>query len=328
MVWVKFISCILIIFFSGRKVAKYGDIIAQKTGLGGVWIGVVLIALITSLPELFNGVSAIILVGAPDLTVGNLLGANSFNLLNLALLDIICQNGSLLALVSRTHRLTGWFSLLLVLVVAASVFISHSLYTMDMGWMGWYTPIIILLYLVSMRMIFLSEQRQPARQETRSDYGEESTGKVYLYFAFSAACIIGAGIWLAIIGHEIALVTGWGQGFVGSLLLAFTTSLPEITVSFAAMRMGARDMAIANMLGSNLFNMTIIPIDDLLYLKGPVLAAVSERLLITALAVMLMTVIFTVGLNFKPRRFFRLNWWNSALILLFLFSAYFSFTLA
>jgi len=328
LVWVKFISCILIIFFSGRKVAKYGDIIAQKTGLGGVWIGVVLIALITSLPELFNGVSAIVLVGAPDLTVGNLLGANSFNLLNLALLDIICQNGSLLALASRTHRLTGWFSLLLVLVVAASVFISHSLYTMDMGWMGWYTPIIILLYLVSMRMIFLSEQRQPARQETRLDYGEESTGKVYLYFAFSAACIIGAGIWLAIIGNEIALVTGWGQGFVGSLLLAFTTSLPEITVSFAAMRIGARDMAIANMLGSNLFNMTIIPIDDLLYLKGPVLAAVSERLLITALAVMLMTVIFTVGLNFKPRRFFRLNWWNSALILLFLFSAYFSFTMA
>lgn len=328
MVWVKFISCILIIFFSGRKVAKYGDIIAQKTGLGGVWIGVVLIALITSLPELFNGVSAIILVGAPDLTVGNLLGANSFNLLNLALLDIICQNGSLLALVSRTHRLTGWFSLLPVLVVAASIFISRSLYTMDMGWMGWYSPIIILLYLVSMRMIFLSEQRQPARQETRLDYGEESTGKVYLYFAFSAACIIGAGIWLAFIGNEITLVTGWGQGFVGGLLLAFTTSLPEITVSFAAMRIGARDMAIANMLGSNLFNMTIIPIDDLLYLKGPVLAAVSERLLIIALAVMLMTVIFTVGLNFKPRRFFRLNWWNSALILLFLFSAYFSFTLA
>lgn len=328
MVWVKFISCILIIFFSGRKVAKYGDIIAQKTGLGGVWIGIALIALVTSLPELFNGVSAIILVGAPDLTVGNLLGANSFNLLNLALLDIICQNGSLLALASRTHRLTGWFSLLLVLVVAASVFISRSLYTMDMGWMGWYTPIIILLYLVFMRMIFLSERRQPARQETRLDYGEESTGKVYFYFAFSAACIIGAGIWLAFIGDEIAMVTGWGQSFVGSLLLAFTTSLPEITVSFAAMRIGARDMAIANMLGSNLFNMLIIPIDDLLYLKGPVLAAVSERLLITALAVMLMTAIFTVGLNFKPRRFFRLNWWNSALILLFLFSAYFSFTLA
>ena len=327
-VWVKFILCILIIFFSGRKIAKYGDIIAGKTGLGGLWTGLVLLALVTSLPELFTGVSAIRLVDAPDLTVGNLLGANAFNLLNLALLDIVRQNGSLLALASRTHRLTGWFSLVLVLVVVVSIFISHRFYAMDIGWIGWYTPIIILLYLVFVRGIFLFERRQPSSQETEPVYGEESTRRVYLYFAISATFIIGAGIWLATIGDEIALVTGWGQSFVGSLLLAFTTSLPEITVSFAAMRIGATDMAVANMIGSNLFNMTIIPIDDLLYLKSPVLAAVSENHLITAFAVMLMTIIFIAGLHFKPRRFLRLSWWNCAMIVLFFLGAYFSFTLA
>jgi len=326
LVWVKFIFCILIIFFSGRKIAKYGDIIAGKTGLGGLWIGLVLIAFITSLPELFTGVSAIRLVDAPDLTVGNLLGANAFNLLNLALLDIAYQNGSLLAAASRIHRLTGWFSLILVLVVAACIFVSSRFYAMPIGWIGWYTPIIILLYLVFVRKIFFLEQRQPSTQETEPVYGEESTRRVYLYFAISAAFIIGAGIWLATIGDEIALVTGWGQSFVGSLLLAFTTSLPEITVSFAAMRIGATDMAIANMIGSNLFNMTVIPIDDLLYLKSPVLAAVSENNLITAFAVMLMTTIFIAGLYFKPRRFLRLSWWNSTVIVLFLLGAYFSFT--
>jgi len=328
LVWIKFILCILIIFFSGRKIAKYGDIIAGKTGLGGLWTGLILLALITSLPELFTGVSAIRLVDAPDLTVGNLLGANAFNLLNLALLDIAYQNGYLLTIASRTHRLTGWFSLVLVLVVAASIFISHRFYAMDIGWIGWYTPIIILLYLVFVRGIFLFERRQPSTQETEPVYGEESTRRVYLYFAISAAFIIGAGIWLATIGDEIALVTGWGQSFVGSLLLAFTTSLPEITVSFAAMRIGATDMAVANMIGSNLFNMTIIPIDDLLYLKSPVLAAVSENHIITAFAVMLMTIIFIAGLHFKPRRFLRLSWWNSAVIVLFFLGAYFSFTLA
>jgi len=328
LVWVKFILCILIIFFSGRKVAKYGDIIAHKTGLGEVWTGLVLLALITSLPELFNGVSAIIIVDAPDLTVGDLLGANAFNLLNLALLDIAYRNGSLLAVASRTHRLTGWFSLILVLVVAASIFISHQFYTFDIGWKGWYTPLIILLYIVFVRKIFLFEQRQSSPREAEPDYGEKSTGRVYLYFSISAAFIIGAGIWLAMIGDEIALVTGWEQSFVGSLFLAFTTTLPEITVSFAAMRIGATDMAVANMMGSNLFNMTIIPIDDLLYLKAPVLAAVSESHLITALAVMLMTIIFIAGLRFKPRRFFRLNWCNFTLIVLFSLSAYFNFTLA
>lgn len=328
MIWVKFILCILIIFFSGRKIAKYGDIIASKTGLGGVWTGLILLACITSLPELFNGVSAITILDAPDLTVGNLLGANAFNLLNLALLDITHRNGSLLAMASRTHRLTGWFSLALILVVAASIFISRHFYAMDIGWTGWYTPIIVLLYFVFVRKIFLFEQCQPSPRETEPDYEDKSMGRVYLYFSISAAFIIGAGIWLATIGDELALVTGWGQSFVGSLLLAFTTSLPEITVSFAAVRIGATDMAIANMIGSNLFNMTIIPINDLLYLKGPVLAAVSEGHLITALAVILMTIIFIAGLRFKPKRFLRLSWWNSVTIVLFLLSAYFSFTLA
>ena len=328
MIWVKFILSILIIFFSGKKIAKYGDIIASKTGLGGVWIGLILLAFITSLPELFNGVSAVILVREPDLTVGNLLGANAFNLLNLALLDIAHQNGSLLVMTSRIHRLTGWFSLALVLVVAASIFISRQFYAMDIGWIGWYTPIIIFLYFVFVRKIFLLERSHPSHRETNPAYEKESIGRTYIYFSVSAYFIIGAGIWLALIGDEIALTYGLGRSFVGSLLLAFATTLPEFTVSFTAMRMGATDMAIANMIGSNLFNMTIIPIDDLLYLKSPVLAAVSEGHLITALAVILMTIIFITGLRFKSRRFLRLSWWNSVTIVLFLLSAYFSFTLA
>jgi len=325
--WAKFIICILIIFFSGKKVARYGDIIATKTGLGGIWTGVILIALITSLPELFNGISAITLVGAPNLTVSNLLGANAFNLLNLALLDIAYQNGSLLAAVSRTHQLTGWFSLILVFVVAASIFISSHFHALGIGWIGWYTPIIILLYLFFVRRLFVLEQHQSSQQEARPDYEGISMRKACTCFAISAAFIIGAGIWLPTIGEEIALATGWGESFVGSLLLAFTTSLPEITVSFAAMRLGATNMAVANMIGSNLFNMTIIPVDDLIYLKGPVLAAISENNLITALAVMLMTMVFVTGLRFKPRRFFRLSWCSLALIVLFFFSAYCSFTL-
>jgi len=150
-------------------------------------------------------------------------------------------------------------------------------------------------------------------------------GKVYLKFGVSAVFIIGAGIWLATIGDEISLVTGWGQSCVGSLFLAFTTTLPEITVSFTAMRMGAIDLAVANMIGSNLFNLTIIPVTDLLYVKSPILAAVSEGHLITAIAVILMSLIFIAGLRFKPVRFLRLSWWNCSLIALFLASSYFSF---
>lgn len=326
MVWVKLIICILLIFFSGKRVAKYGDIIAVKSGLGGVWIGFILLAMITSLPELFNGVSAITLIGEPDLTVGNILGANAFNIFNLAILDIAYQNGPLLASASQTHRLTSWSSLILVLVIVTGIFIDLRFSFLGLLWIGWYTPVIVLLYFAFVRVIFIVEKRQNSPSETGLDYGEDTSWKVYSYFAASAVIIIGAGIWLAIIGEEITLVTGWGKSFVGSLILAFTTTLPEMTVSYTAMRMGAINMAIANMIGSNLFNATIIPIDDLLYLKAPVLSAVSESHLITAILVIIMTMIFVFGINRKPRRFFRLSWWNLILIGLFLAGAYFSFT--
>ena len=328
MVWLKFIVCVVIIFISGRKVARYGDVIAEKTGLGGVWIGLVLIAALTSLPELFNGISAITLVDAPGLTIGNLLGANMFNLFNLALLDLAHRNGSILAVVGKTHRLTGIFSLIMVLFIAGFILISSRFHVMDIGWIGWYTPFILLLYFVFARILYCYEQRHPSLQETELEYTDLSLKKICLHFSISAAFIIGAGIWLPFIGDEIASVYGWGQSFVGSLFLAFSTTLPEITVSFAAMRIGAKDLAVANLIGSNLFNLTIIPIDDLLYVKGPILASVSETHLVTACAVVLMTIVFIAGLRHRRQRFYRLSWWNVTLILLFLIGAYYNFQMA
>ena len=328
MVWVKFIVCVVIIFIAGRKTARYGDVIAEKTGLGGVWIGLILVSALTSLPELFNGVSAVTLVDAPELTVGNILGANMFNLFNLALLDLFHSNGSILAAVGKTHRLTGIFSLILVLSVAVFILVSSRCHPMGLGWIGWYTPFIILLYFVFARILYHYEQRHPSLRETEFEYADKSLRHIYIYFSIAAVFIIGAGIWLAFIGDEIAATYGWGQSFVGSLFLAFSTTLPEITVSFAAMRIGARDLAVANLIGSNLFNLTIIPIDDLLYAKGPILAAVSETHLVTAFTVMVMTVVFIIGLGHRHQRALRLSWWNITLIVLFILGAYYSFKMA
>ena len=327
MVWLKLIICILIIFIAGQKVAKYGDCIASRTGIGQVWMGVIAIALITSLPELFTGISAVTLVDSPDLTVGDLLGANAFNMLNLAILDVFHRNGSLLAAVSRAHQLTALFSIVLVAVVTVSIFISINFNEVALGWIGWYTPVILLVYLLAVRQIFYYEKNHPGPPDKTEDISI-SLSRLMVYFGIAAVCIIGAGIWLATIGDEIAEATGWGQSFVGTLFLAFTTTLPEMTVSFTAVRIGASDMAVGNMIGSNLFNMTIVPVVDIIYTKRPLLAGVSDGNLVTGLAVIVMTVLFIVGLRFVPRRFFRFSWLSICLIVLFLVSAYFSFVAA
>jgi cation:H+ antiporter len=327
LVWLKLIICILIIFIAGQKVAKYGDAVASRTGIGQVWMGVIAIAVITSLPELFTGISAVTIVDSPDLTIGDLLGANAFNMLNLAILDIFHRNGSLLAAVSRAHQLTALFSLILVAIITVSIFISIHFNEMAMGWIGWYTPVILLLYLLSVRQIFFYEKKHPGPPDETED-PSLSLKRLLVYFGIAAMCIIGAGIWLATIGDEIAEATGWGQSFVGTLFLAFTTTLPEMTVSFTAVRIGASDMAVGNMIGSNLFNMAILPVVDIIYTKGPILASISDGNLVTGLAVIIMTVLFITGLRFVPRRFFKFSWLSICLIAIFLASAYFSFVAA
>ena len=79
-VWLRFIICAAVIFFAGSRLSKYGDIIAEKLGLTRAWIGLVLLATITSVPELANSIGAVTYVNAPDLAVGDLFGACLFNM--------------------------------------------------------------------------------------------------------------------------------------------------------------------------------------------------------------------------------------------------------
>lgn len=329
--WIQFLFCLIIILVAGQKVAGYGDIIAGKTKIGGLWIGLLLLAIVTSLPELFSGISAVVLVKAPDLAVGGVFGSNTFNLLIIVFLDIAYTNGPVLSSVSSRHLLPASLSIVLVALPAIFVLVSTPDFDLNIGWVGIYTPVLILLFLVFMRVIFLQEQKKPVEpQEPEKDQKNRyiSLRKTYLYFFISAIFVVGAGIWLAFIGKDIAESTGWKESFVGSLFIAFTTSLPEMVVSFAALRLRALDMCLGNIIGSNLFNMAIIGIYDLSYTEGPILADVSNSHAFTGLIVLLMTSIIMIGITFraKHKTILRVSWYTPILLILYLIGAYASFT--
>ncbi len=330
-VWLKFAVCVGIILITGRNVAKYGDIIADKTGLGGLWIGAVLVAAATSLPELFTGISAVAFLNAPDLTIGDLFGANVFNLLNLALLDIAHHHVPIYSKVSQRHTLTAGLSIIMVTFPAACLLINALITNLTIGWIGFYTPIIFIIYLMIIREIYKYEQKEHARISVEDgpapEHPEISLRRAYIYYGISAVIIIGAGTWLAFIGKDIADLTGWEQSFIGSLFIAFTTTLPEITVSYSALRIGAIDLCVANMFGSNIFNMMIIGILDLFYTKGPILSSVTQNHVFTALIVVIMSGIFIAALFTRPPRktFIKASWYSIAMILVFILGAYVNF---
>ena len=147
---------------------------------------------------------------------------------------------------------------------------------------------------------------------------------VWLKFAFGALAVIGAGIWLAYIGDRIDQVTGLGAGFVGSLFLAFTTSVPELALTVAAVRLGAIDMAVADILGANMINIAKIFILDLFYTEGSITSSVSSSHITTALVAIAMSLVVIVGLKFRQKRktFIVISWYGILLIGLYIVGAY------
>ena len=328
-VWIKFIICTLFILFAGRKVAKYGDVIADKTGLGGVWVGLFLVAIATSLPEIFTGVGSIVFIKDPNLTVGNIFGANSYNLLNIAILDFLNKEGPILSMMGLGQLLTAWFTLIPLAIAALGIFLSSKISIPGIANVSIFSILIFISYLLIIRKIFVFEKKQK-REEAGDKYKDLTLKKAFIFYGMSAIVIILAGIWLAYIGDDLAKLLKLNSGFVGSLFLGFTTTLPEIVVSVAALRLGARDMAVANMLGSNLFNVTIIFINDLLYRRAPIFVSLSSNHIFSCFVILLMTILVILAIVFKPKKKTRINlsWYAIGIIAIFAFGAYVNFKLS
>jgi len=326
LVWLKFFLCLVIILVAGTKLARYGDVIAEKTGLGGIWIGLVLLAGITSAPEVVTGVSSAALVGVPDLALGTLFGSCLFNLAILALLDILYRPAPILSKASLRHIASVGMGMLLIAIAAGGIFVWDRFTGLALGWLGISSIIILVLYLAGVWGAFHFERSHQLQrlQASPLQYEESPLRTVWFKFALAAAAIIGAGIWLSFVGNEIVEITGWGASFVGSLFLAIATSMPELVVTIAALRLGAIDMAVADILGANMLDIVVITWADLFYTQGPILAMVSSAHLITAVVVMVMSLLVIVGLRFRQKRktFFIISWYGPALIGLYIFGAY------
>jgi cation:H+ antiporter len=169
-----------------------------------------------------------------------------------------------------------------------------------------------------MRSLYRYEKSQLSEyvEERAELHPEISLQQAVQRFSVSAVVVVAAGIWLPYIAGDLAAAMGWRQSFVGTLFVAAVTSTPEVVVTVAALRMGAIDLAIGNLFGSNLFNIAILAIDDLAYLPGPLFADVSIAHAASAFSAMMMSGLAVVGLVLRPAsRVFRTFSWISLLLL-------------
>jgi len=263
MIWIYFIVLAAVIIFAGSKLAVLAEKLAELLHISSSAIGLLLVSIITSLPELSTSLGAVIKVGEPNLALGNTLGSDLFNLMIIALCDILFRKSGILRQARlRMTPLIHYLMMITLLLLTLTLPNSISLFGAHFN-AG--SLLIMALYIT----IFLHTHHagQTPQLEGAAPVNRSELSKTLFQFIAAALVIVISGIYLAKLGDRIAVETGLDQSFVGSLFLALATSLPELTVSIAALRIGAVDLMLGNILGSNMFNVFIASISDLAYRK-------------------------------------------------------------
>jgi cation:H+ antiporter len=298
----------------GIVLARAGDEIAARTGLGGLFVGMLLLAGATSLPEIATDVSAS-LAGAPALAVGDLFGSSMANMAILATIDLL-HRGGVWTSVSLGHARVAALAIALTTIAVLAVVQPPGV---AVGWVGIETLVIVVAYVAAARWM-----RRPSGRGRR---GHEAIGEIvspthwatrdrpmrpvavaWRQFAVAAAVVLVSAPLLALSAQAIAVETGVGEGFIGALLLAGSTSLPELVASVAAVRIGSYDLAVGNLFGSNAFNMVALLAADAAWLDGPILAAVGPAASVAGIgAILLMALALAAVVHGERTRVTRLE---------------------
>lgn len=310
LIWSKFLILLGLVYVFGSQLTRSADIIAEKMKFARAFMGVVFISMITSFPELFTGISAASIVKSADMAVGEIIGSCVFNLFIIAIIDSFFRKKNLYLNHRKGDLLPLGFSFLMIGFLTLSLSIGLDVQVFNMG----VSSLVIAGFYLFFLWVIFKERRVSVEMEI---YPEKNLKKEMTKFLLSGLFIIAIGFYLPVVGKEISVVMDWQESFVGVVFLAFVTSFPELVVSFSMARIGAFDMFIGNIAGSNMFNISIVFFIDLFYQKGNVLKDVSSINVSCGIIAMVMNFVVFFALVRRSRyQVFNLISINSILLVL------------
>ncbi|MBU0904640.1 MAG: sodium:calcium antiporter [Firmicutes bacterium] len=303
MVFILFGLAAIVTILAAIELSNNADVLSGKSSLGGLLVGTVLLGGATSLPEVTTSISSV-LIANPDIAVGNMLGSNMFNIFIIACFDIYYRKIRLFHSSNRGHLYTAGLGLILSTMTLIAMVSKLNIMVFGIGLDSF---LIAIVYGIGMYVISIVSEGLPDNQMRALDFDQKevnntkfrkttSIRQAVLNFFLAAVVIMIAGTLLSIFGDEIAEVTGLGSTFVGSFLLAATTSLPEAVAVFIALRLRNINIAIGSILGSNIFNMLILMGTDIVYRNGPILSNVASTHEITAITVTILSILVMISI--------------------------------
>ncbi len=296
------------IWFAGGRLPETGNSLAGKLGISATAIGLFVLSIVTSLPELSVTLAAMLKEGAPNLAFGNIFGSNNFNITSIVVLELLVA-GTFLHNVDRArYSRTCVYLLILTCLTGLGVLVGPRMSS----------PVLpVLLFSVPIVAIFLHDslthRKVQGKRTAETVAGDESGGTsgVVLRFLFLSAVVVAGGFMIArgangIASHEFPGGMTLGHTFVGTLLVAVATSMPEVSVAYAAVkRSGLEDMALGTILGSNMVNILVFAVGAPLLafrFSQSAWAMISVSNLVSIAAALLLTLFVLVGIRSRSHR--------------------------
>ncbi len=263
MMWVGIYAAlaVCVVFFS-IKLANYVDLIDKKTDLSGAFIGGVILAAVTSLPELFTSISAVLFVKQPDLVMGNILGSNLFNMCIFGGAALIAAKSLCRSTIGSSH-----FKTTVITFIMFSIMLLPVVFKKDYTVAGISVYSIILLVLYACSIKFMAGDSAESEGEDTSDL---TLKQIIIRFVIMAVLLVVASIFITYAADQLSETFKLGKTVGGALFLGVATSLPELTSSIALIRKGNFNACAGNVMGSGVFNFCIISVADILYRGGSV----------------------------------------------------------
>ncbi|MFB9972419.1 sodium:calcium antiporter [Allobacillus sp. SKP2-8] len=323
MVLFLFLLAATIVVFAAVQLNKYGDVISEKSSLSGAMVGGLLIAGATSLPELTTSLTAVY-IDNPDIAVGNMLGSNVFNLLILASVDLFYRKKRAFNQLHSKDQVPS--------IIAGILFTSFVVVAILWGQVPSIFNIGLEMYLLVIGYIFVLKmfEGNPASQ-TEEIKPESKTlhitlKKAVINFTVFAVIVFASGSVLSITGDRLAEISGMNSSFVGSVLIAASTSLPELVTVVVAFRMANYSMAAGSILGSNLFNLMLLVVTDAFYREEAILQGTDPSMIWTALlGVLMMIVMLYIVRRQKKRSSIAYAWPSIVIIIMYFVLSYMTF---
>ena len=255
------------VIFFGIRLAVYGDALATLTGWGRLFVGSILIALATSLPELATNITAVSLVSPPNpgLAFGNVVGANMLNMFTFAAVALVFGGKIFLEKVApeQAYLVVTAAALTTLALIFGAIKLDIAAFKIGLA-----SLIIMVVFVAGMYVVY--KTRPGGGDGDEEDDPGMSLGKAWLMFSLVSGGVIISGYFLGVSTDSIAEITGISSGTLGILLVSLVTTMPEASSTIAAARLGAFDLGVAGLYGSCAFNVTILFYADIFYRGGEV----------------------------------------------------------